>query len=124
MSERRLLAVITAMLLVGSPAQSQQAASLEDLYELEELIVGKDCLALFSFVLARPYLLEGEDVLATELGLFVDDVQQGNVNCFGANTYAVNNAPPGAEVAADTAASTEIAVTSNSITQPLTPSIY
>ncbi len=95
MPEHRLLALITAALMLG-PSQTlgQQAASLQELYTLERLISGKDCGALHSFVSSRGYLISGSDALSQELQKFMRDVETGRLDCFTTAALAPRPATP------------------------------
>ena len=82
MPSPRLLAVVTAMLMIAGAARGQQGASLGDLERIEGFIQSKDCGGLWSFVTAQPGLLQGNDPLARELRVFVASTERGLLDCF------------------------------------------
>ncbi len=82
MPSPRLLAVVTAMLMIAGAARGQQGASLGDLERIESFIQSKDCGGLWSFVTSQPTLLEGNDPLARELRVFVASTERGLLDCF------------------------------------------
>ncbi len=86
MPYKKLLTIITMMVLTGSKAGAQEFVSVDELRQLEALITQKDCGALYSFLAANPHTISGQDALARELQVFVRDVQGGNLNCFAAPT--------------------------------------
>jgi len=73
------------MMLTGAKAGAQdRVVSIDDLRQIEVLIGQKDCGALYSFIVANPHTISGQDALARELQLFVQDVERGNLECFSA----------------------------------------
>jgi hypothetical protein len=89
MPSPRLLAVVTAMLMIAGAAGGQQGASLGDLERIESFIQSKDCGGLWSFVTTQPGLLEGNDPLARELRVFVASTERGLLDCFASRGGAV-----------------------------------
>jgi hypothetical protein len=89
MPSPRLLAVVTAMIMIAGAARGQQGASLGDLERIEGFIQSKDCGGLWSFVTTQPGLLEGNDPLARELRVFVASTERGLLDCFASRGGAV-----------------------------------
>jgi hypothetical protein len=71
-----------ALMLGSSPSFGQQTATLQELYAIENLISGKDCGALYSYVSSRSHLVTGGDSLASELRKFMRDVEAGRLDCY------------------------------------------
>lgn len=92
MPYKKLLAVITMMMLTGTKAGAQDYVSVDDLKQIEILIGQKDCGALYSFLSANPHMTSGQDALARELQVFVRDVRSGGLDCFSAPVSAQQNA--------------------------------
>lgn len=85
MPYKKLLAVVTMMMLTGTKAGAQDyVVTIDELKQIEVLIGQKDCGALYSFLLANPQTTSGQDALARELQAFVQEVNQGNLECFSA----------------------------------------
>ncbi|GFE65365.1 hypothetical protein KIN_24390 [Litoreibacter roseus] len=80
----KLLAIVTALVLIGSPGAAQQDVSIQELRNIEALINQKDWTALYSYVVSNPKLTTGRDPLSSELRSFVNDVQRGRVDQFNA----------------------------------------
>ncbi len=81
MPSPRLMAVVTALMLVAGAQSGQAAYSLAQLEEIEKLIVRKDCSGLWSFLAANPGILDGNDPLAVELRQFMSGVNGGLIDC-------------------------------------------
>lgn len=84
MPYKKLLTVVTMMLMIGSKAGAQQSFNISDLRKIESLIGQKDCGALYEFLTTKPGLVSGTDPLARELQGFVRNVESGNLDCFAA----------------------------------------
>ena len=84
--DRKLVAVVTAMMLVAPPARSQDQYSLSELLTLDGLIGAQDCGGLWSHLQGNPALMAGNDPLARELRTFAESVQRGALNCFAAGS--------------------------------------
>lgn len=82
MADKKLLAIVTVLILVGSSGAAQQNASINDLLEIERLIEGGDWRALYSFLLENPQLTAGNSPLAMELQSFSEDVKSGRLDTF------------------------------------------
>ena len=81
MPSSRLLAVVTALVLVAGAQPGRAAYSLAQLEEIERLIVRKDCSGLWSYLSSNPGILQGNDPLATELRGFMSGVSGGVIDC-------------------------------------------
>ncbi|MDP2737488.1 MAG: hypothetical protein Q8O82_01980 [Pseudorhodobacter sp.] len=77
MPSPKLLAVITALMLVTGGHGAQAAYTSTQLAQIEQLIVDRNWAQLESYILANPELLDGEDLLATELWKFMKNMQAG-----------------------------------------------
>jgi hypothetical protein len=80
----KMMAIVTALLLMSGIARGQTGASLADLEEIDRLISSKNCNALWSYVRQRPELMAGNDALARELRVFVQSTERGMLDCFSA----------------------------------------
>lgn len=89
MANKRLLAIVTMMILVGSTGGSRSEPTLQDLFTIDKLIEEGDWRALYSFVDANPRLTDGDSPLAAELQSFKDDVESGQLNVFDATPSPV-----------------------------------
>ena len=81
MSNPRLIAVVTAFMMIAGTTGANAAVTLSQLREVERLILGKDCGALWGFLMENSELLEGGDPLAVELRSFVSGVEGGLIEC-------------------------------------------
>jgi hypothetical protein len=86
----RLMAVITALIVLAPPVAKAQY-SIDQLREIEGLILSRDCGALRNYLWANPQVMDGTDPLAVELRGFARDVDAGVIACVGAVP------PPGAD---------------------------
>lgn len=97
MPEPRLLAVITALLMIaGVPARADY--DIAQLQQIEQLILQKDCAALWQYLTANPSIMSGDDALARELRTFVAATERGQLNCFAARPAPTAVVPPTAVV--------------------------
>lgn len=97
MPEPRLLAVITALLMIaGVPARADY--DIEQLQQIEQYILQKDCAALWQYLVANPSIMSGSDALARELKIFVAATERGQLDCFAARTAQTAVVPPTAAV--------------------------
>jgi hypothetical protein len=107
MINKRLLAIVTMMVMTGSHAHAQaQPFSIDQLRAIEALISGKDCGALYSYLEANPRMTLGPDPLAVELRSFRQDVDMGRLDCFAPQRLSFQGGVAGA---ADRAAATQSA---------------
>ena len=90
MPNPRLLAIVTAMLLLGGIQPAGAAYNLRQLQDVEQLILSKDCGALLLYLQGNQEMLEGDDPLAQELRNFAQGVEGGLIQCLspGARTGA------------------------------------
>ena len=79
MANRRILAIVTALVLMGTSASSQQAASIAELRQIELLVSNQRWVELYNLVLRTPRLVQGTDPLANELRNFMRQVSLGRV---------------------------------------------
>jgi len=85
MPDPRLIAVITAMMLIGGLGGAARAEfSLQQLQELERLVLARDAGALWLYIQAHPEVILGNDPLAQELRLFAEATARGQVDYFAA----------------------------------------
>ncbi len=92
MPDPRLVAIVTALILAWGGSAARAEYGLEELLQIENYILQKDCAGLWQYLLANPAIMEGEDALARELRVFVDATQRGQIECFSARSAA--NAVP------------------------------
>jgi hypothetical protein len=79
MANRKILAIITALVMLGGPASSQQAASISELRQIEQLVAKQRWAELYNLIMAKPALTQGNDPLSLELRDFVRQVSLGRV---------------------------------------------
>lgn len=89
MPEPRLMAVITALLMLAGTSPARADYEVEQLRQIERLILAKDCGALWQYLVANPSIMAGDDALARELRVFVAATERGQLNCFAARPPAV-----------------------------------
>lgn len=94
-----------ALMLGPSPSFGQQTATIQELYTIENLIGGKDCGALYSYVSSRSHLVAGGDSLAAELRKFMRDVEGGRLDCYKPTPVRADGLRFGSSPPAVTAAS-------------------
>lgn len=88
MPEPRLMAVITALVLMMGTSAARAAYDVEELRQIEGLILRKDCGALWQYLVDNPAIMAGEDALARELRIFVAATERGQLACFAARPPA------------------------------------
>ncbi len=81
MPNPRLLAMITAAVMFAPATGVNAEFTLNELQRIEQLIVSKDCGALWSHLRKNPGLTQGADPLAAELRNFANGINGGLVNC-------------------------------------------
>jgi hypothetical protein len=84
MPNKRLVAVITALMLTTNLYGVRAEYTIEQLEEVERLILQKDVAALWKYIQANPEIAEGQDPLAQELRGFAIGYEQGLVQSFNA----------------------------------------
>ncbi|MEE4186881.1 MAG: hypothetical protein V2I76_00350 [Roseobacter sp.] len=82
MADKKLLAIVTVLILIGSSGAAQQEASISDLQQIEKLIEVGDWRALYSYLVSNPQLTVGTSPLALELRAFSEDVESGRIDTF------------------------------------------
>lgn len=78
----KLLAVITALVLLGGTTASRADYDLEQLQTIERFVMQKDTAALGRYLAFNPQITRGDDPLARELRSFMGCVQNGQLDCF------------------------------------------
>lgn len=79
MANRRILAIVTALVMLGSSASAQQTASIAELRQIEFLVSNEKWAELYNLVLANPRLTQGDDPLSLELRNFLRQVSLGRI---------------------------------------------
>ena len=95
----KLLAVITALILLGGTSASRADYDLEQLQTIERFVMQKDTAALGRYLAFNPQITRGDDPLARELRSFMGCVQNGQLDCF-ASPKVVAKVAKDADVAA------------------------
>jgi hypothetical protein len=72
MANRKLLAIITVLMLAGGALPSHAQYTLSQLNQIENMINTRNWPALRDFVAANPGILDGESALASALKDFMD----------------------------------------------------
>ncbi|MFV2002382.1 MAG: hypothetical protein ACC619_05325 [Paracoccaceae bacterium] len=81
MPDPRLVAVITALVFISGTQSGNAAYTIEQLQLIEQMIVSKDCGALWFYLQDNPELMEGDDPLAEELRKFAFGIEGGSIDC-------------------------------------------
>lgn len=81
MPNSRLLAMITAAVMFAPGPGANAAFTLSELQEIERLILGQDCVSLWSHLRSNPSLVQGNDPLALELRNFSNGINGGLIDC-------------------------------------------
>ncbi len=76
MASKRLLAVVTALILAGAGLASPAGVTLSHLEQIEQFIVNEDWALLSAYLEQHPELLDGDTPLAVELQAFVRAVDE------------------------------------------------
>lgn len=82
MAERRLIAIITAMLLVSDSANAQEGTTIDQLRLIEDLVINRSWRPLYEYLSENPQIVAGSSPLARELCGFVTDVERGDLDVF------------------------------------------
>lgn len=93
MPEPRLMAIVTALMLMAGTVPARAAYDIAQLQQIERYIVSKDCGALWQYLTVNPGIMSGDDALARELRVFVSATERGQIACFGARTTPAIVAP-------------------------------
>jgi hypothetical protein len=73
----RLIAVVTALMLLSGAGAARAEYSLAQLQVIESLISSQNWQALYEFIQANPAILAGDDPLVRELRAFLEAYQRG-----------------------------------------------
>ena len=114
----RLIAVVTALVLLGGTGSSRADYDLSQLQAIEGLISSRNCEGLWLYVKSNPEITAGGDPLANELRPFLAATERGQLDCFASRspssaqipavpTTAATEAEAPAPAAAPTSASTQ-----------------
>lgn len=79
MANRKLVAIVTALMLSVGGQGAHAAYTLNHLVQIEHLIVAGQWEQLRAFLAANPFLLEGDGALATELRRFLTESAGGTI---------------------------------------------
>jgi hypothetical protein len=103
----RLIAVVTALVLLGGTGSSRADYDLSQLQAIEGLISSRNCAGLWLYVKSNPGITAGGDPLANELRTFLAATERGQLDCFASRTPSgapISAVPTTATVAAPAAA--------------------
>jgi hypothetical protein len=89
----RLIAIVTALSCIAGAQGAHAAASAEQLAQIEDLIVSRDCGGLRGYLADYPGLLQGDDPLSEELRNFASGIDSGLISCLSYRTVAPPLAP-------------------------------
>lgn len=82
MPRPRLIAIITALILMGGGSGALAAYNLAQLEEIEGMILRNDVSSLRQFLLSNREVMEGNDALSRELHAFFECTEGGRLDCF------------------------------------------
>lgn len=82
----RLIAVVTALVLLTTAVPVRAGYTLDQLQDIESLISSRNCEGLWLFVKSNPEIMQGNDPLANELRVFVAATERGQLDCFASRT--------------------------------------
>jgi hypothetical protein len=100
MFQPRLIAAMTAHVLLATAQQGQAAYTLDQLQQIDTLISQRNCEGLWLYVKSNPAILDGDDPLASELRVFVAASERGQLNCFASRENSPSADGAAARVAA------------------------
>ena len=86
MPNSRLVAIVTALVLIGGTPGAFAEMTLEQLLVIERYIQNKDTVGLLRYLQSNPTLLEGDDPLAVELQVFVDSMEDNLIGNLSASS--------------------------------------
>ena len=81
MPQKRLVAVVTALMLSAAALGARGAVTFEQLETIDRLLTSNDTRSLWAYLQEYPELLAGEDELSQELRKFCTDVTLGRLRC-------------------------------------------
>jgi hypothetical protein len=93
MANQRIVAIVTALLLMSTTASAVQAASIEELRKIDAMVSTQDWAGLYSMVLANPRLISGNDPLSSELRTFMRQNSLGRIAGLAPATQSASNSP-------------------------------
>ena len=82
----RLIAVVTALVLLGTTGSSRAEYDLSQLQAIEGLISSRNCEGLWLYVKSNPTMMVGTDPQASELRTFVAATERGQLDCFASRS--------------------------------------
>lgn len=88
MAQPRLMAIVTALLLLGAGSPVRAGYTLAQLQEIDRILSARDWSALATYVNANPQLLEGNDALGVELQNFVASYGRAQLDLFASRSGA------------------------------------
>lgn len=94
MPSQKLIAIITALTCLAGARGAYAAYTVDQLTEIEELIVSRNCGGLRSYLEQYPALLEGDDALSEELRNFANGIDSGLVSCLSYRTSPMVSVEP------------------------------
>lgn len=84
MPNQKLIALATALLMIGGASRLMAEYTLDQLKEIERLVMQKDSDALGNYLSENIEVTEGNDPLSVELRKFLLCTRTGDLNCFDA----------------------------------------
>jgi hypothetical protein len=101
MPSSKLIAIITALTCLAGARGVYASYTVDQLADIEQLIVSRDCGGLRAYIGRFPELLEGQDALSEELRSFASGIDTGLIECLsyrsGPSGRDVPEVAPGAE---------------------------
>jgi hypothetical protein len=82
MAQPKLLAVLTALLLLGHGSPLRAGYTLDQLQAIERMLSAKDWTSLATYIARHPELVQGNDPLAVELQRFTTSYDSATVDTF------------------------------------------
>jgi len=86
MAQPRLIAIVTALLLMGVGSPALATYTLAQLQDIDRMLSARDWGALASYVRANPQLLESTDALGVELQTFLSSYGRSQLDLFASRT--------------------------------------
>jgi hypothetical protein len=83
----KLIAILTALSLLGGASRALAAYDLDQLKEIERLVLAKDTQGLGRYLAANPEITIGGDPLAQELRTFLGCARSGALDCFSVRQF-------------------------------------
>ncbi|WP_170409162.1 hypothetical protein [Ruegeria atlantica] len=80
MTDRRLIGIVTALLLLSTTQNARAEITLEHLLAIDQMLSTNDIQALYSYLDKNPELLTGEDELSLELRSFHEVASVGDLD--------------------------------------------